>query len=71
MDYLVIYDKKELKELIKDFKEGGDEYANDVLQLEELNDVFILEELLDGKSIFPRLRGDWKVLPLRGVNSIG
>ena len=56
MDYLVTHDKEELKELIKDFKEeAGDEYTNDVLKLEELIDVFILEEFLDGEPIIPMI----------------
>ena len=57
MDYLVTYHKKELKELIEDFKEkvGGDEYAKGVLKLVELIDVFLLEEFLDGKPISPMI----------------
>ena len=56
MDYLVTHEKKELKELIKDFKEeAGDEYTNDVLKLEKLIDMFILEEVVDGKPIIPMI----------------
>ena len=45
MDYLVTRGKKVLKKLIQDFKEEvGDEYANDVLKLQESINVFILEE---------------------------
>ena len=56
MDYLVTHDKEEMTEFILDLKEeAGVEYANDVLKLGELIDVFLLKEFLDGKPIIPMI----------------
>ena len=56
LDYLITHDKKELETIPAHFKEEvDDEYANDVLKLEELIDVFILEEFLNEKPIIPMI----------------
>ena len=56
MDCLVTHDKKKMLDLLKDFRDEVDEdFINVVHKLEELVDVFLEDEFLNGKSITPMI----------------
>ena len=53
---IILHDKKELVELLKEFKEeAGEEYIDTVLQLEELINTFFTDEFLEGNLILPMI----------------
>ena len=52
VEYLMQHDKKELLELVNEFrKDIGDDFLDTVLELEELVDVYLLKEFLEKESI--------------------
>ena len=55
-EYLIHHDRKELMELLKDFQDGTDgDYMEKVLKPEELIDIFLDDEYLDGQPIIPMI----------------
>ncbi|MCH2421447.1 MAG: hypothetical protein MK215_05880, partial [Candidatus Poseidoniia archaeon] len=53
-EYLIEYDKKELVELINEFRKER-EYIDPVLELEELIEIFLEEKFLDGEPIIAKI----------------
>ena len=55
-DYLIQYDKKQLLELINEFgKDCGEDFLDIIQVLEELIDVYLLDEFLDGEPMMTKI----------------
>ena len=56
VECLTQHDKKELLELIKEFrKDVGEDFLDTVLELEELVDVYLLDEFIDSESVLTKI----------------
>ena len=56
VEYLIQHDKKELLELIKEFrKDVGEDVLNTVLELEGLVDFYLLDEFIDSESVLTKI----------------
>ena len=63
---MIQHDKKELLELMHEFRKGvgGEDFLDSVLELEELVDVYLLEEFLRKEPIRTKIdevKENWKV----------
>ena len=55
-DYLIQHDKNKLWELIKEFrKDVGEDILDTVLELEELVDVYLLDEFIESESVLTKI----------------